>query len=226
MAAVEWAVTYNCLASSETTAFKAHLRTYTTSYVCTWNLGTLPSQCKRYSCTFPSVANAVETEVGNCPYYGCHKTFTCDSGFGLGAQGMSLKTESCGHVVPTTETYDITFWDGGSWSMAWAGTCLPITCTPPARPDANGHYIANGGVTCANMSTRRRMLSGTQCASEGGTCSCYGEVRYGSDSGWTAWSAVSGSIGCNNGVFGGDPSPGIGKTCECREGALRKLAVG
>ena len=54
----------------------------------------------------------------------------------------------------------------------------------------------------------------TNCASENGTCSFSGtrQVRYGANNVYATRTA-SGSIGCNNGVFG-DPVPGIVKTCQ------------
>jgi hypothetical protein len=57
------------------------------------------------------------------------------------------------------------------------------------------------------------------CANEGGSCTCSGRVRYGSEPGTysiSRWEerTASGSIGCNNGVWG-DPTPGYPKTCEC-----------
>jgi len=55
----------------------------------------------------------------------------------------------------------------------------------------------------------------TECAREYGVCQCYGEVRYGANGKFSAWHAVSGSVGCNNSVFG-DPIHGVAKTCYCR----------
>jgi hypothetical protein len=55
----------------------------------------------------------------------------------------------------------------------------------------------------------------TKCADENGTCYVVGSanVRYGSGTTWTTPKPVTGSIGCNNGVFG-DPTPGIFKLCQ------------
>jgi len=54
-----------------------------------------------------------------------------------------------------------------------------------------------------------------KCANEGGQCSCNGLVRYGAAGGFSEWRTVSGSIACNNGVFG-DPLPYTFKACYCR----------
>lgn len=54
----------------------------------------------------------------------------------------------------------------------------------------------------------------TACATENGTCRFSGtaQVRYGANNAY-AYQAATGSIGCNNGVFG-DPAFGMSKTCE------------
>jgi len=52
-----------------------------------------------------------------------------------------------------------------------------------------------------------------KCANEGQTCKCRGIVTYGHGS-KTAKRSSSGSIGCNNGVFG-DPIRGRVKSCTC-----------
>jgi hypothetical protein len=55
------------------------------------------------------------------------------------------------------------------------------------------------------------------CASEGGTCRCDGDVRYGAGSSWSDDKTVSGSFPCSNAEFGGDPVPGVAKSCQCKE---------
>jgi len=52
------------------------------------------------------------------------------------------------------------------------------------------------------------------CANEKGICNCDGKVKYGKDDTWTEEKDVTGSIGCNNGVFG-DPLFGTVKECRC-----------
>jgi hypothetical protein len=54
-----------------------------------------------------------------------------------------------------------------------------------------------------------------KCASEGGTCTVSGTktVRYGRGTTWTS-KVVTGSIGCNNTAFGGDPAVGYVKECD------------
>jgi len=60
--------------------------------------------------------------------------------------------------------------------------------------------------------------NGVKCADEHGQCPCNGQVRYGFswDGIFTSWRKVTGSIGCNNSVFG-DPIPGKVKACYCRK---------
>jgi hypothetical protein len=55
----------------------------------------------------------------------------------------------------------------------------------------------------------------TRCASEGGTCSFTGtrQVRYGANGVYKTVTAT-GSVGCNNNAFGGDPVVGVAKTCD------------
>jgi hypothetical protein len=75
------------------------------------------------------------------------------------------------------------------------------------------------------------------CADEGGTCSCTGQVRYGTpdclhtadlgggrDGGGAScdqWSTykpeVDGGINCVTAIFGWDPAPGVAKVCQCLE---------
>jgi len=55
-----------------------------------------------------------------------------------------------------------------------------------------------------------------RCATEHGVCSCDGDVRYGANGRFSEWRPVSGSIGCNNAVFG-DPIGGVVKACYCRQ---------
>ena len=61
------------------------------------------------------------------------------------------------------------------------------------------------------------LLGWVHCATEhrGESCACDGTVRYGHGTTWNEKTS-SGSIACNNGVFG-DPKPGYIKTCECMQ---------
>lgn len=54
----------------------------------------------------------------------------------------------------------------------------------------------------------------TECAAESGTCTVSGTqvVRYGSST-QNYYKTVTGSIACTNAAFGGDPYPGVPKTC-------------
>ena len=53
-----------------------------------------------------------------------------------------------------------------------------------------------------------------RCASEHGTYSCLGEVRYGKEPVWTAWRTAFGSVGCNSEEFK-DPALDEEKICQC-----------
>jgi len=81
-------------------------------------------------------------------------------------------------------------------------------------------YFAEG--TCQSCLPPRDTGNGVKCADENGQCSCNGQVRYGMNGVFTSWREVTGSIGCNNGVFG-DPLYGTVKACYCR-GAKVSLA--
>lgn len=50
----------------------------------------------------------------------------------------------------------------------------------------------------------------------GRTGTCFGQVKLGHGSRWSAWKSVSGQFGCNNGFFGADPAPGQAKECVCK----------
>jgi len=57
-----------------------------------------------------------------------------------------------------------------------------------------------------------------ECATQGGECDCNGQVRYGSDTFWSAWENVqsSSSIKCTDARFGRDTAWGHRKVCQCR----------
>lgn len=65
--------------------------------------------------------------------------------------------------------------------------------------------------TCSSPSVYRK------CSEQGGTCNCNGNVRYGVGTTWTNARWVSGSIYCNDNIFG-DPAVGTVKSCECSSG--------
>ena len=67
----------------------------------------------------------------------------------------------------------------------------------------------SGNVSCSTWN---------RCGEEGSTCACTGTVRYGSQGQWFYSENVTGSISCNNGVFG-DPIVGTHKVCDCRTAA-------
>lgn len=74
-----------------------------------------------------------------------------------------------------------------------------IQCTAPAAPSQCNSTLGN------------------VCAAEHGTCSCDGYVTYGMGIQYTTPRRVTGTIACNNGVFG-DPLPGTFKECRCSSG--------
>jgi hypothetical protein len=55
------------------------------------------------------------------------------------------------------------------------------------------------------------------CAHEGQTCTCSGQVRYGAEGAWVE-QEVAGEVDCSSSGFGGDPTPGTAKTCQCASG--------
>lgn len=65
----------------------------------------------------------------------------------------------------------------------------------------------------------KRQVKTVECAVEGGTCHCNGQVKYGdvADGKFTDPIQVSGSISCNNDVFG-DSDVGTTKSCFCTYG--------
>jgi hypothetical protein len=75
-----------------------------------------------------------------------------------------------------------------------------------------GSYLASG-MTFAGSSAASAPVA---CASEGGTCTlpsgATATVYYGAAGKVSVIAGLSGSVGCNNGVFG-DPNYGIGKSC-------------
>ncbi|GCE10592.1 carbohydrate-binding protein [Tengunoibacter tsumagoiensis] len=109
------------------------------------------------------------------------------------------------------------------------GTCT-FSGTQVVRFGANGHYnyqTATGSIGCNNTvfgdpavgqyktcSVATIPPSGwTQCSGEWGTCTVPGTVTVAFGSGSTyKYQTVTGSIGCNNSVFG-DPTPGVAKSC-------------
>ena len=99
------------------------------------------------------------------------------------------------------------------------------------RYGAHGEYnyqTATNGIQCANSvfgdpipgtfkSCQMAPVpptSWTQCASENNTCTVPGTVTvaYGA-SGQFTYKTVTGSIGCNSSVFGGDPIVGVYTGC-------------
>ncbi len=127
--------------------------------------------------------------------------------------------------------------DAAGWTpcAVESGVCN-FSGTREVRYGAEGHYAyqtATGSIACDNSvfgdpvpgadkvceyaaqaPSSPPVVSWTQCAVEYGTCSFTGtrQVRYGLD-GQYAVQTATGSIACNNDVFG-DPAPGANKVCE------------
>ena len=57
-----------------------------------------------------------------------------------------------------------------------------------------------------------------KCASEGGWCTCEGQVRFGSGDHWSQESTSKGQIYCAADKFDRDPAPGKTKECQCAHG--------
>jgi len=92
-----------------------------------------------------------------------------------------------------------------------AGDCNPQDTAEGVSAGCGNHNNLDTYVKDVTINTN----SEVKCANEGGQCSCNGHVRYGAVGGFSEWRTVSGSIACNNGVFG-DPLPGTVKACYCR----------
>lgn len=57
----------------------------------------------------------------------------------------------------------------------------------------------------------------SMCAAEDASCFCgSGVLRYGLGGAW-AYKNFTGKVTCSNNQFGGDPSPGVVKQCQCRD---------
>jgi hypothetical protein len=61
-----------------------------------------------------------------------------------------------------------------------------------------------------------------RCSGEGGVCQCNGQVKYGANQSWRFKNNVSGSVRCNNRVFG-DPLIGTYKSCFCKTTSAQGL---
>jgi hypothetical protein len=100
-----------------------------------------------------------------------------------------------------------------------AAAAVLLSATPAAAQKfyARQHLSVEKAVAGAGYTDYEKW---TVCAYENGTCNYAGEVRYGTDGAWSAMHTSTGSIGCNNDVFG-DPAYGTGKRCEYRDGTVR-----
>ena len=102
----------------------------------------------------------------------------------------------------------------GNGELPASAPSLPATPAPAASGPGD-ELARDDSDDASGLGTREppRPEDGRVCAREGGTCACVGTVFYGMRSRW-AQRTSTGTIGCNNGVFG-DPYPGTGKECRC-----------
>ncbi len=145
--------------------------------------------------------------------------------------GTSNLTITTGSVSSSTPSPSPTQSTGGDWTQCaneW-GTCT-FSGTQVVRYGANGQYAyqtATNSIGCNNgvfgdpiQGTVKSCAvapvpptSWTKCSDESGTCNVPGTVTvaFGAN-GQFNYKTVTGSIGCNNGVFG-DPIQGTYKSC-------------
>ena len=100
---------------------------------------------------------------------------------------------------------------GGGSDSTVAEEVAPETTAAAAPAPATTQFLATTAVSTTSTTTT---TTWTRCAAEYGVCSFSGtrQVRYGLN-GRYATRTATGSIACNNTVFG-DPYPGANKICE------------
>eukprot|EP00808_Paulinella_micropora_P030486 g10498.t1 len=102
--------------------------------------------------------------------------------------------------------------------------CNGATCSTAAHIDSCRSHWNNCGKTEGRIPNPEHcveicefpvtLMIDKRCSDEGGTCECNGIVRFGHGINWNSKLVLSGSIQCNNQVFG-DPKPGFVKSCRC-----------
>jgi hypothetical protein len=85
-----------------------------------------------------------------------------------------------------------------------------------ATPTIGGYEFQTSTTSTPSSSSAQGAPSGYAfCANENSTCLLNGtmDVAYGANGSFFYKYNQTGSIGCNNGTFGGDPIPGVAKSC-------------
>jgi hypothetical protein len=144
---------------------------------------------------------------------------------------LAALSYACLSVLLTT-TPDIAVSQTTTWTRcAVEGKTCYLSGTKLVRYGLSGRYVTKtitGSVACTNAvfgdpypgagkvcdyAAPPTTISWVHCAAESGTCSFSGtrQVRYGAN-GIYATRTGTGSLGCNNQVFG-DPLPGVAKAC-------------
>jgi hypothetical protein len=132
---------------------------------------------------------------------------------GTSVTGVSLtpvaqyKHVASGEARPVSGQIDI-----GAYEAVSSTTSSTTTTTAPAPTTTTSPTTGTTSTTTTGTTTTS--TSGwTWCATEGGTCTFSGtrQVRYGAN-GYYYYKTATGSIGCNNSVFG-DPANGVVKAC-------------
>jgi hypothetical protein len=120
----------------------------------------------------------------------------------------------------------------GHLKTSWNGSDadMPRGCTIKALEDDNLHMnwnTADFGHARSDLVplclAQANSAQPAQCAAEGKTCTCNGEVKYGFGAKWSSWKTVTSKIQCSNKVFG-DPFPGQKKACLCKAAAAAKVS--
>jgi hypothetical protein len=190
--------------------------------------------CQKISCGSPTVwpfAKVITPEPTSSMEYEEEAKYRCIQGYKVGGK------------LDGDKEFDIKCQASGSLSDP--KVCEPVKCgkapsVPHGKAGISGDvffgmnlvYKCNLGYSMDGTKSGDTMFSTSckedgsftdevpqQCAAERQTCQCDGQVKYGYGNRWSEWKSASGSIQCNNGVFG-DPAPGQGKICICQaEGA-------
>jgi large repetitive protein len=134
------------------------------------------------------------------------------------SSGQRLSGRLPGIDVPTLRDVAST----GPWLHDGSATTLANAITAHRSVALNATDLANlvaylGQIGSEEPAAPANLPSGaTRCAGENGTCTLPSgtpaTVYYGAGSQWTARSAMSGAVACNNAVFG-DPVYGTAKAC-------------
>jgi Bacterial Ig domain/Concanavalin A-like lectin/glucanases superfamily len=120
----------------------------------------------------------------------------------------------------------VSFYDGATllatgtaapYSFAWSNATLGTHTLTAQATDNQGVVTTSAAVTVTVTSPNTPPNTATSCANEGGTCTLptgtTATVWYGANTKWAVKTGLTGSIGCNNTVFG-DPVAGVVKSCK------------